>query len=111
MKRYLTLYDNTKTYVTPDMNQAPPSMVAEKYSVVNIGVSCVIETDESGIMLYTAPAPISVMRSNYSIEQTLTDEEAIRAIEEILNAPEPDQEPSANDRIAAALEYQNLLSM
>ncbi len=55
------------------------------------------------------------MRSRYSIGASLSDEEAIVAIEAELNkepvATEGEVLPSAEERIAAALEYQNLLAM
>ena len=35
----------------------------------------------------------------------------ILKIEEIVNTPAPEPEPSAEERIASALEYQNLMSM
>ena len=38
-------------------------------------------------MFYTAPEPIQVTKSRHGIDQSLSDEEAIAAIEEILNAP------------------------
>jgi hypothetical protein len=39
-----------------------------------------------------------------------TDEEVLRAMETVVNAPAPEPELSVQERIAAALEYQNLLS-
>jgi hypothetical protein len=112
MIRLLEIYDNTKTYLFPNMMQATPEEVAKNYSAVNIpGLVCVFETDESRTMFYTVPEPIAVLKSRHGINQALSDEEAIAAIEEILNAPQPEPEPTAEERIAAAMEYQNLLSM
>lgn len=113
MIKYLTIYDNTKTYLFPNMTQATPDIVAMQYSAVNTGSPCVIETDASGIMFYTSPEPIAVIKSRYDIDSSLSDEDAITVIEDILNAPDPvvEYEPTAEDRIAAALEYQNLLSI
>ena len=50
------------------------------------------------------------MRSLYNVDKALTEAEAIAKIEEIINT-EPEVEPSAEERIASALEYQNLMSM
>lgn len=112
MYRKLEIYNHEKTYLFPNMCVATPEEVAKNYSAVNIpSLTTVIETDESGIMFYTAPEPISVLKSRHGVNQSLSDEEAIAAIEEILNAPQPDPEPTAEERIAAALEFQNLLSM
>ena len=46
----------------------------------------------------------------HGVDSTLTEAEAIAAIETIINTV-PESEPSADERIAAALEYQNLLTM
>lgn len=114
MKKILEIYDNTKTYLYPNMNLATPESVAATYTAVNIpNLECVIETDESRMMFYTAPEPITILRSRYNINSSVSTKDAIVAIEEILNAPQPEAElaPTAEERIAAALEYQNLLSI
>ncbi len=111
MSKYLEIYDNTKTYLFPNMTQAIPEQVAETYTVVGTDLPCVIETDASKIMFYTAPVPLQVMRGQYNIDHSLSDEEALEMIESILNAPTPEPGPTAQDRIAAAMEYQNLISM
>ncbi len=112
MYRKLEIYNHEKTYLFPNMCIATPEEVAKNYTAVNVpNLTTVIETDESGIMFYTSPEPIVVTRSRHSIDPSLSDEEAIIAIEAILNSPEPDPLPSAEERIAAAMEYQNLLSM
>ena len=49
---------------------------------------------------------LSAMRSHYGIDKSLSESEAIAAIQEIVNTPpEVDTTPSAEERIAAALEY------
>ena len=111
MKRVLEIYDSTKTYIFPNMHIATPEEVAKNYSVVKSNLTCVIETDESKVMLYTSPEPIAVIKSRYNIDQSLSDLDAIAAIEKILNLPVPDPDPTAEERIAAALEFQNLLNM
>ena len=70
----------------------------------------VIETDEAGQVCF-AIENLSAMRSRYNIDKTLSDEEAVQAIQDILNAPEPEAEPSAEERIASALEFQNMMSL
>lgn len=54
---------------------------------------------------------LSALRQHYGIEDSLTEDEAISLIEAIINAPVPEPDPTAEERIAAALEYQNLLSL
>lgn len=110
--KLLEIYNQEKTYLFPNMTIASPEEVAKTYTAVNIpNLTCVIETDESRTMFYTAPEPIAVLKSRYGIVQSLSDEEAIVTIEEIINAPQPEPEPTAEERIAAAMEYQNLLTM
>ncbi len=112
MKKVLEIYNYEKTYLFPNMCIATPEEVAKTYTAVNIpNVACVIETDESRTMFFTAPEPIAVLKARYDVNQSLSDEEALIAIEEILNAPQPIPEPTAEERIAAAMEYQNILSM
>ena len=56
---------------------------------------------------------LSVLRDVYDIDAALSEDEAIAAIEEIINTPQDpvEQEPSAEERIAAALEYQVMSSL
>ena len=53
------------------------------------------------------------MRYQYGIDKSLTEEEAIAAIQEILNTvpEEVEPEPTTDERIAAALEYQVMASL
>ena len=54
----------------------------------------------------------SLLRSIYQIDPSMSDNEALAAIEEIKNTPpEVDDTPSAEERIAAALEYQVMSSL
>jgi hypothetical protein len=111
MKRYLTVYDSSKNYLYPSKEIATPELVSQHYPLVNMGIKCVIETDSTGLMFYTSPESLDVLRGIHEIDESLTDEDALTAIEEILNTPEEvNTEPTAEERIAAALEYQNLLS-
>ena len=50
------------------------------------------------------------MRTLNKIDASLSEADAIAAIQTIINT-EPVQEVSAEERIAAALEYQNIASM
>ena len=55
---------------------------------------------------------LSAMRSQMGIDPSLTEEEAIAAIQEIRNTPpEVSTEATAEERIAAALEYQVMASL
>ena len=54
---------------------------------------------------------LAAVRTQMEIDPSLNEDEAIAKIEELRNAPRPEPEPTAQDRIAAALEFQNVLNM
>lgn len=71
----------------------------------------IVETDENGEVMW-ALQNLSAVRSMYNIDKSLTEDEAIAAIQELVNtAAEPDTSPTAEERIAAALEYQVMDSL
>jgi hypothetical protein len=111
MAKKYELYTGNKTYMTPNGGLATPEIVAQRYPAVE-AFPHVVETDEAGQMMW-AIQNLSALRSLKGIDAALTAEEAITALTEALNAPmeAADDEPSAEERIAAALEYQNLLTM
>jgi hypothetical protein len=49
--------------------------------------------------------------AQHGLNPTAPPETNIPLLEEAMNAPPPEPEPSAEERIAAALEYQNLTNM
>ena len=55
--------------------------------------------------------PLAGLRVVYQLDPALSDDEAIAAMEVIRNAPPPDPEPDVNERLAAAMEFQNILTM
>lgn len=101
-------YTGNKTYMFPNGAIATPEKMLEEFPAV-LTFAHIIETDEAGEVCF-AVQNLSAMRSFYNIDFALTEEEAIAKIEEIINT-EPEYEPSAEERIASALEYQNLVSM
>ena len=104
----LEKYTGNKTYMFPNGSIATPERMLEQFPAV-LTFAHIIETDEAGEVCF-AVQNLSAMRSLYAIDATLTEAEAIAKIEEIINT-EPEVEPSAEERIASALEYQNLMSM
>ena len=69
-----------------------------------------VETDENGEIMW-AFQNLSAMRTMYEIDSSLSEEEALAKIEEIINTPPAEPEPSAEERMAAAMEFQNLMSL
>ena len=101
-------YDGTKTFMYPNGEVATPERVLADFPAV-LTFPHIIETDEAEEVCF-AVQNLSAMRSIYNIDFSLNEEEAILAIQEVINT-EPEYEPSAEERIASALEYQNMASL
>lgn len=103
-------YTGDKTYMFPNGALATKEAVLEQFPAALTFVHYV-ETDEAGEVMW-AFQNLSAMRTMYNIDSSLSESEALAAIQELINTePEVDTTPSAEERIAAALEYQNLASM
>ena len=98
----LEKYTGNKTYMFPNGVLATSEKMLEQFPAV-LTFAHIIETDEAGEVCF-AVENLSAMRSLYEIDASLTETEAIAAIEEIINAPAPEPELSAEVRSAAALE-------
>lgn len=99
-----------KTYMAPSGTLYTPERIKQDFEAIDV-FPHVIQTDENGEMCW-AVMNLSAMRSQYAIDPSLSEDEAIAKLEEIINTPqEIDDTPSAEERIAAALEFQNLMSM
>ncbi|GAA4294263.1 hypothetical protein GCM10023142_31180 [Anaerocolumna aminovalerica] len=109
---YLEFYDPTKTYVFQNLVVATPDLIQVNYpAIANPDLKCVIMTDAT----HTVFKGYGIL-SNYIDEYHIDvagkeDEDILKEIEYKMNEPLPVPKPTAEDRIAAALEYQNLLSM
>ena len=102
-------YDGSKTYMFPTGHLATPERVKKDYPAVEV-FTHIVETDEGGQVMFGIQN-LSAVRSQMGIDSSLSEDETIAKIEEIRNAPQPEPEPTAEDRIAAALEFQNVLNM
>ena len=102
-------YTGQKTYMFPNGALATPEIMKSKFPAVLV-FAHIIETDEAGEVCF-AVQNLSAMRSFYGIASSLDEKAAIAAIEEAANAPAPKPEPTAEERIAAALEYQVMASL
>ena len=103
-------YTGEKTYMFPNGALATKEAVLEQFPAALAFVHYV-ETDEAGEVMW-ALQNLSAMRTMYQIDSSLSEADALTKIQEIINTePEVDTTPSAEERIAAALEYQNLVSM
>ena len=103
-------YTGDKTFMFPTGELATPEIVAEQYPAVT-AFTHIVETDDNCEVLF-AIQNLSAMRSIYKIDTSLTEDEAIAEIEKIVNTPpEVSTEATAEERIAAALEYQVMASL
>lgn len=109
MIKHFEIYDPTKTYVYPGGAEATPENIQMTFSMVNLG-TCVVETDVTGRKFYAVEF-LAEARENHGIDAALSDSDAIAALEQIVNTPAPDPGPTAEERIAAQLELQNLMAM
>lgn len=102
-------YTGTKTYMYPNGAIATAEKLKADFPAVET-FTHIIETDEAGQVCF-AVQNLAAVRSQMGIDPDLSENEAISKIEELRNAPIPEPDPTAEERIAAALEYQNLLNM
>lgn len=108
--KILEKYTGEKVYMFPNGALATKEAVLKNFPAA-LSFVHVVETDENGEVMW-AFQNLSAMRTLHGIDKSLSEAEAIEALQEIINTPvEVDDTPSAEERIAAALEYQNLASM
>lgn len=108
--RKLEKYTGNKLYMFPNGKLADKSAVMSNFPAAFKFVH-VVETDENGEVMW-AFQNLSAMRTMYEIDPALTEEEAIAVLEEKINAkPEVVESVTAEERIAAALEFQVMASL
>lgn len=107
MIKKIRKYTGEKLYMYPSGALATKERVLEDCPAV-FTFTHIIETDENEQVMF-ALQNLSAMRNAYGIEASLTEDEAIAKIEEIVNTPAPEPEPSPEERIASAMEFQNML--
>ena len=114
MKR-LEKYTGEKTYMYPNAALATPERVLADFPAA-VAFPHVIETDDNGEVLF-AIMNLSVLRAQYGSDASLSESEAIEAIQDIINTPEPEPEPTVDEstvalqNIAAQLEFQNMMTL
>ena len=102
-------FQGNKTYMYPNGALATSETIKKDFPAVET-FTHIIETDEAGQVCF-AVQNLAAVRSQMNIDSALSEDEDIAKIEELRNAPDPEPEPTAEERIAAALEYQNLINM
>ena len=110
MTRYIIeKYTGSKTYMHPNGELATPEKIKERFPASEV-FTHIVETDEQGQVMF-AFQNVAAVRTQMGIDPSLSEEEAMAKIEELRNAPKPEPEPTATERVAAALEFQNILNM
>ena len=103
-------YTGDKTFMFPNGALGTKEAVLAQFPAA-LDFVHIVETDENEEVMW-ALENLSAMRSQMGIDSSLSEDEAIAAIEEIINTPpEANTDPSAEERIAAALEYQVMASL
>lgn len=109
--KYIEKYTGEKTYMYPNAELATPTRVLQDFPAA-LQFPHIVETDESGQVLF-AIMNLAAMRSQFGIDSLLSEEEAIQAIEDIMNTesePVTDAQTEALENIAAQLEYKNMVA-
>lgn len=112
--KYLEKYTGEKTYMYPSGALATPERVKADFEAA-LAFPHVVETDAKGQVMFGF-YNLAALETQYGIDPELTDEESIKAIQEIMNAPvEPveatDPQTAALENIAAQLEFQNMMAL
>lgn len=103
-------YTGEKIYMAPNGAIYDKTTVLRDFPAALTFVH-IVTTDEAGEVMF-AMQNLSAMRTQYGIDSSLSEAEAIAAIQDILNTPqEENTDPTAEERIAAALEYQVMASL
>ena len=102
----LEKYIGTKTYMFPNGALATPDTIKAQFPAVE-HFPHIIEVNGD---VCQAVMNLNAMRQIHNINSALSEDEAIAAIETVINTP-PEIEIDVNERIASALEFQNLMSM
>ncbi len=103
----LERYSLGKIYMFPNGDIATPERIKQDFPAVDV-FPHVLEINGN---VCQAVMELQALRGIHNIDESLTDDEAIESIEIIINTPPEDPGPSAEERIAAAMEFQNLLNM
>ena len=112
---YLKLYNSNDTYVSPSNEIMDAVAVLSHFPASSI-TAFVVQTDAYSEIMYGF-YNLSTLKSKYNIDSSLSNIEAVQAIEDAMNLEKQQQQeaeqaaaliPTPEERIAAALEFQNL---
>jgi hypothetical protein len=120
MRRY-QIWDKQSDLYTPGVDPATGKQkwAAEEYIAAHAqwaahpAAKVIITTGiiNCGVFMEFGATVEHYKRAGAAIEDGMTDDEVLAAIEEFEDRPPPDTGPSYEERIAAALEFNNILQM
>ena len=99
-------FDNLTTYMFPNGEIATPEVIRAKFPAVE-HFTHILEINGD---ICQAVQSLKTLRNIYNISDTLSEDDAINAIETIINTPQ-EVSPMPDERLAAAAEFQNILSL
>lgn len=102
----LVRFSDETTYMFPNGEVAPPSRIRTQFPAVDY-FPHVLEINGD---VCQAVMSLRALRASHNIDETLSDDQAITNIEYTINHP-PEQPVTTDERIAAAMEFQNLMSL
>jgi hypothetical protein len=102
----LEKFDGSKTYMFPNGAIADPATIRNHFPAVDSFVH-IIEVNGD---VCQAVENLAAMRAIHNIDPALSEAAAIAALETIINTPAP-VVISAEERLAAAAEFQNILAL
>lgn len=104
------IYDG-KTRMFPSKRVCTKEVFYDKYPAANQFTFCIV-TDDADEMI-TQVESLNTLKARYNIPADTEDYAAVLQIQEAMNTPaEPVEEPvTADERIAAAMEFQNLMNL
>lgn len=103
----LEKFDGTKTYQFPSGKIATPEVIYAEYPGTKYFTHVLQVSGE----VCQAIMNLSAMRAMHNIDESLNEAEAIEAIKAIMNQPQPEPEPSVEERKVAAMEFDILRSL
>lgn len=103
----LVRFNSKDVYMFPNGSLATPDAIRQQFPAVD-HFPHVLEVNGD---VCQAVMSLSALRQMHNIDDLLSESEAIQAIQTIINTPPPEPEPTAEERIAASLEFQNMMML
>lgn len=104
----LVIWDKKTSLIYNNGVEKTAEEVIQDYPVTKYGTTIIEYIGDSPVMV--GFWDIGSLKKTYNLPDDLTDEETIKAAENAINNP-PAPIASPEERIAAALEFQNLMSL